>query len=581
MPMHTTLTLTHVLPLLAAQVDQLCRQQIADPVHSGYGAVVTSDDGRPSPGGTAALIVGGIYLICADAASADTASADAAGADASCADVARLPTLQAAADALLALQRPGGLVDLPTVNIDSGPDTAFIVQRLCTALAFGRAQTREDAAWTALLATVERFIRAAAPGMATGGFHTPNHRWVIASALAQSAALLSDLNVGDAIDAYLAEGIDVDAEGFFIERSIGVYDAVNTLGWLLLAEHWDIPAEALDAVGRNLDLDLHLLHADGTAETGLSHRQDYGVRTVPTRLIGCLLSYHRLRPTPRFVAAAHYLWRRADDPGDVLWLCYALLKGGDPPPLPPEAPDDFALYLPDNGIWRLRRGPLSVSAFQDATRLLSFGFGKAMLSGIRINQTYFGGACGHFISDALTMADDAVTLRSEGRGRPRRPGYELPLGSEVPPECWRARTYERAVRELPPATSELILREIEGEGDAICGLAVRYVTRDGMDGVAAQIALDFEPGGIWETADTRLQPRPGQVLFLKLGWGQMRYGTDVIRIVGGAYAHSMWAMRESPAPGDAVRVLLTFNTPVDHTVRLVGLTRPDAVIRIT
>lgn len=564
--MHTPLALTHVLPLLAAQVDQLRRQQIAAPAHPGLGAVVTSDDGRPSPGQTAALVVGGIYLICADAASADAARVP-------------LSVLKAAADALLALQRPSGLVDLPTVNIDSGPDTAFIVQRLCTALELGRRVTRDDAAWRNLLATVERFIRVAAPGMATGGFHTPNHRWVIASALAQSTALLPDLEVGDAIDAYLAEGIDVDGEGFFIERSIGVYDAVNTLGWLLLAEHWDVPAAALDAVARNLDLDLHLLHADGTAETGLSHRQDHGLRTVPTRLIGCLLGFHRLRPTPRFVAAAYHLWRCAADPGDLLWICYALLKGGDPPPLPPEAPDDFALYLPDNGIWRLRRGPLSASAFRDATRLLSFGFGRAMLSGIRINQTYFGGACGHFISDALTVADDAVTLRSEGCGRPRRPGYELPLGCEVPPEFWRARTYERSVRELPPATSELILREIEG--DASRGLVIRYVTRDGMDGVAGQIALDFEPGGIWETADTRLQPQPGQVLFLKAEWGQMRYGTDVIRIEGGAFAHSMWAMRESPAPGASVRVLLTFNTPVDHTFRLIGSTQPDAVGPIT
>ncbi len=53
----------------------------------------------------------------------------------------------------------------------------------------------------------------------------------------------------------------------------------------------------------------------------------------------------------------------------------------------------------------------------------------------------------------------------------------------------------------------------------------------------------------------------------------------MIRIEGGAYAHSMWAMRESEPPGDSVRVLLTFETPVDQVVRLVGLTAPDAVRR--
>lgn len=580
--MHTSLSLSSLLPYLQAHVAQLCRQQIDDPAHPGYGAVVTSDDGRPSPGQTAALVVGGVMLAYLGAnalANPSTGAVPAAG-DAPIAEMC------AAARALLALQRPSGLIDLPNVNIDSSPDTAFAVQRLCTALELGRELACNDPAWCDLLAVIERFLRAAAPGMAPGGFHTPNHRWVIASALAQTAALLPDLDVDEAIAAYLAEGIDVDAEGFFIERSIGVYDAVNTRGWLLLAEHWDVAPGTLDAVARNLMLDLHLLHADGTAETGLSHRQDYGTRCVPTRLIACYLLFDRLRPSPRFAAAARELWRLAEAPGDVQWTCYALIKAAAAKAALPEVapldarepvlvsqalPDDFALHLPLNGIWRLRRGALSVSAFRATTRLLSFGFGGAMLRGVRINQTYFGGACGHFISDDLHVDDSVVTLHSEGCGRPRRPGYELPLSCEVPPEFWQSRSEDRAVRALPPATSELILRGIDG------GLEVRYVTLDGMDGVAAQIALDFEPGGIWETADTRLQPQAGQVIILKSGWGEMRYGTDVIRIEGGAYGHSMWAMRESEPPAGSVRILLTFSTPVDHTLRLVGVSKPDAV----
>jgi len=59
----------------------------------------------------------------------------------------------------------------------------------------------------------------------------------------------------------------------------------------------------------------------------------------------------------------------------------------------------------------------------------------------------------------------------------------------------------------------------------------------------------------------------------------MRYGTDVIRIEGGAYAHSMWAMRETVPPGESVRVLLTFDTPIDHVIRLRGTSGPEAVVR--
>ena len=79
-----------------------------------------------------------------------------------------------------------------------------------------------------------------------------------------------------------------------------------------------------------------------------------------------------------------------------------------------------------------------------------------------------------------------------------------------------------------------------------------------------QIAFDFPAGGIWETKDTRTKPVAGQALFLKQGYGVMRYGSDAIRIGPGAAAHGMWQMREAePAPNN-VRVLLTFLTPVDY-----------------
>ncbi len=58
----------------------------------------------------------------------------------------------------------------------------------------------------ALLGKIEQFIRRAVPGMMDGGFHTPNHRWVIAAALSQAARLFPDLDVRRTVDAYLAEG---------------------------------------------------------------------------------------------------------------------------------------------------------------------------------------------------------------------------------------------------------------------------------------------------------------------------------------------------------------------------------------
>ncbi|MCU0522095.1 MAG: hypothetical protein MUF84_15560 [Anaerolineae bacterium] len=143
--MQTPLTLATLRPDLESTVSRLLASQITLLPHPHYGAVVSSDDGRPAPSATAGLVTAGAYL-CLVHGTVDTAL---------------LGRLISAADALLGLQRPGGLVDRPTVNIDSGPDTGFIVQLLCTVLDLGRRATWVDDAWDRLLERVSRFVRRA------------------------------------------------------------------------------------------------------------------------------------------------------------------------------------------------------------------------------------------------------------------------------------------------------------------------------------------------------------------------------------------------------------------------------------
>ena len=95
-------------------------------------------------------------------------------------------------------------------------------------------------------------------------------------------------------------------------------------------------------------------------------------------------------------------------------------------------------------------------------------------------------------------------------------------------------------------------------------------TLDGTAGVTLQIALDFPPGGIWETPATRALTAPGQVIFLQEGYGAMRYGNDVIRIGPGVHAHGTWHMRDAEPAPDHVRVLLTLCVPVDYRFTIRG-----------
>jgi hypothetical protein len=540
------LTLANVLLYLDNYMLDLQRWQITAESHPDYGGVLNPDYDMADPKITGNFVVACAYL-----------------------SLGRKETNQElfkrvliAADYLLKAQRPSGLIDLLSVNYDSGPDTAFTVQQICTIFELGRSLATTIPAWATLLQKLEQFVRRAVSGMVEGGFHTPNHRWVIVSALAQAKTLFPDLVVKDVIEKYLAEGIDIDPEGAYLERSIGVYDAVTNRSLLLLAQNWRFP-EALEAVERNLNFNLHLLHADGSAETGLSRRQDYGTRQIPLGLAACYLLSDHVRPNLTFRQTAQALWEKQVSPRtDVDWLCYALLKCGDPDSNAALLPEDFARYFPLNGIHRVRRGLLNASFFRNTTRLLTLTYGQAELSSLKISQTYFGQYTGRFISDSLEVGPDHWVLRSEGQANPRRPGYELPLGQPVPPDRWQEMMPQRSLRRLPPALSALTVREIES------GFELRYQTLAGLDRVAAQIALDFPPGGIWETGDTRAMPLAGQLFFLKQGYGQMRYGSDVIRLEPGAYAHGMWHMRDSEPAPNHVRILLTFLTPIDFTFRI-------------
>ena len=438
---------------------------------------------------------------------------------------------------LLRYQRPSGLLDMRSCNFDSAPDTAFTVQLLATVLP----ETDGD-----LRAQLTTFLRRTFPGLMTGGFHTPNHRWVVAAALAQLAALFPDPDPQPTLNAYLAEDVDQDADGCYLERSPAVYDAVTNRSLLLLADHAGFAA-ARAAVARNLDFNLHLLHADATIETGLSRRQDRAWRKVPLSLAANYLATGN-------ATAARHLWEQTATPSltDLFWLAVgrdATPSRSSPCPLP----DNFSRHFPAVGLWRTRRGSFSASIFRDTPHLLHLVAGNAELVSLTSNHAYFG--VGQFIADTLTVTGNTAVLRSAGSRHPRRPGYEQPLGAHVPADQWDAALQRRQLRPIPPATTELELREIPD------GFACRYRNLTGMDRVPVQLAFDFAPGGEWNGRSTVA----GEEIFLTGNSGQMRYGDSVIEIGPGSDAHRMRQMRDSAPAPHLVRVIIPLLTPASHS----------------
>ncbi|KQX67481.1 hypothetical protein [Streptomyces sp. Root1310] len=159
-------------------------------------------------------------------------------------------------------------------NVQSPPDSAFTVNDVCDAHVLAAGAGPELREVTAALAEI---AGAASGSLLTGGVHTPNHRWELCAALARLHRSFPDDRLLDRVGEWLAEGVDIDAEGLYSERSAVYASHVSNPSLLLLADVLG-RADLQDAVERHLATTLDLIRPDGTVETVHSRRQDQNHR---------------------------------------------------------------------------------------------------------------------------------------------------------------------------------------------------------------------------------------------------------------------------------------------------------------
>jgi hypothetical protein len=339
---------------------------------------------------------------------------------------------------LAARQSPGGTF-VGGDNVLSPPDSAFTVNDVCDALELLAPHRATVPAAGALAEDLDGIVHRATPALLTGGVHTPNHRWEISAALARVHRLLPDPALVERIDAWLAEGPDIDDDGLWSERSPNYAAAVSCPSFLVLAEVLGRPA-LLDPVRRSLDATLALLLPDDTVETVQSRRQDqskpFGIGAFAPLLwhVAVLDGRHDLAAVAARAATAE-MWqpgavaaRAMTDP-----LLAQPLPGGDPLPVGTtaftdarlvhvrEADRDVVLFagsdVPAQGHVR--------SGLANSPTFLRVFAGSVVLSDVRLSREFFG--LGPFRPTELDALDDGRFRLTERVTA----GYHQPLAAET------------------------------------------------------------------------------------------------------------------------------------------------------
>jgi hypothetical protein len=509
------------------EVERLLRLQITDPA-SRFAGTMEDASGLHSAGAAGGLLTASATAFLQPASKFHRSSL--------LVERARL-----AATFLTRAQSPEGNIDLLTTNFNSPPDTGFVVHGVGSAACLAqRAGARE---WVAMM---EPFLRNAGRGMARGGVHTPNHRWVVSSALAQIHEVFPDPAYVRRIDQWLAEAVDIDADGQFTERSTGVYNAVCDRAFVVLAAKLKRP-ELLEPARRNLDAMMSLLHPGFEVVTEISRRQDQYERkdmapywfplqylAVHDRNGRCATIARHFAPT---AASLTTLMEYPELQQDV----------AEAP-----VPDEYVKEFPALEAVRFRHGALSATVLlRGDSHFLGFRRGDAVIHSVRFASAFFGK--GQFIPSAWKKDGDSYVLTQELQS-----GYYQPFD---PPRRVAAGEWGR-VREARRQSEVCRLTQSARITETKTGLRVR-MQAGGTANVPVAVEIALREGGKLEGC-----VEANGALLLPNGFATYRAGGDVVRFGPGKRENSYWQIRGAEPAAPGTRVYLCGYTPFDHELEI-------------
>ncbi|MFC4873544.1 hypothetical protein [Negadavirga shengliensis] len=462
--------------------------------------------------------------------------------------------LLAAAEYLKKVQHEDGTIDLLSTNFHSTPDTGFIVKWLCPTyhlLERGQVPQKE-----ALMTALAGFLKNAGKALVTGGIHTPNHRWVVCAALAGLYRIWPEQAYLERAETWLAEGIDLDEDGQYEEKSSYIYSSLSNRVLISTARGFAGKEYLLDEVRKNLDMTFYYLHPNGEIVTEASGRQDNSI-------VGHLERYYypyrymALLDNNGYYAAACRLVEETAFPkvvGDIQYFLEDPALWEELPARKP-LPTDYSKKFPNSGLIRIRRGDYDASILLNNAVFFTFHKGNAVLQGVRLAAAFFGK--GQFVSEDFKEKGGEVILERSLEG----PYYQPFPKEKIPGDGdWsKMPRSQRAQSEVQKLKTLVKIREIPE------GFELEIDIR-GTDHVPVALELIFRPGGSFSKVEQH--ESMDKVYFLKSDEGRYTCGGDTIVFGPGQHGHEWVEIRGGLPRMDAPTVFLTGSTPFHHKLKV-------------
>ncbi len=469
-------------------------------------------------------------------------------------------------DYVARVQHESGLFDYITCNFFSAPDTAFCIKKLLPLYQYLKCRRDREAEpelteeENCILGRVEQIVRQGAYGLLQGGFHTPNHRWAIASLLMSCSRLFDCKEMETAAFTYLNEGIDCNEDGEFAEKSAGNYNRVNNDAMILLSEATGDPSYEQNAV-RNLRMMLTYWEPDDSVFTANSTRFDKDRLIYPKDYYMEYLKMGMKYHIPEFLQMCNTIFdivdrRHITSPDFLIWFMlnpeYRRLEFEGSYRRP-----DFGSFYRESGIARGQQGRFTYTVMNGKSNFLYLHNGT-----MKLEMKVAGSFCEH-----RAFKSERMERLSEGEyhlSQVMRGWYYLPFAEKPPTsDWWKMDNASRDQKLGPDMHIDVWVKEAEN------GLDVRVKT-SGVEGAPWRIEMAFS-GVDFLTNDYVDLPLTGsETVVVKQGFTEIGNGKDTL-IVGPCFGEHHFTEgkedSEGKTPG-AATLYLTAYTPFDREIRI-------------